>query len=157
MNPSIRPFIHLPIHRFILSLTHSLAHSFLRSFMLSFVMQAGIARAEELLPNGLDYLIANAGVVGSFERASKVSKESLVTVMNTNFISVVCLIQLCLPLLRKGNKKMVPHFPFRAVPLENRTHCFLYLPFICLSRERRAWLPLSVLTSFSQGLCSGKI
>eukprot|EP00884_Botryococcus_braunii_P016312 jgi/Botrbrau1/3364/Bobra.0337s0005.1 len=77
-------------------------------------LKAAIANATELLPAGLDYLIANVGTVGTFDRAREVPKDNLVAVMNTNFISAVFLIQLCVPLLQKGNKK---RFPPMLIPL----------------------------------------
>lgn len=76
-------------------------------------------KAGELLPDGLDYLICNAGVVGDHVRASEESSESVERVWRINFMGFLLSVQTALPLLRKGNAKTVlrPPSPPVCLPL----------------------------------------
>lgn len=64
-------------------------------------------KAGELLPEGLDYLICNAGVVGDHVRASEESSESIERVWRINFMGFLLTVQDALPLLRMGTAKTV--------------------------------------------------
>eukprot|EP00884_Botryococcus_braunii_P005594 jgi/Botrbrau1/15035/Bobra.320_2s0009.1 len=70
-------------------------------------IKAGMEKAGELLPGGLDYLIGNAAIVGSSARASEEEAESVESVMRTNFMGFLLTVQAALPLLRKGTDKTV--------------------------------------------------
>ncbi len=70
-------------------------------------MQAAFAKAESLLPGGLDYLICNAGVIEEEAAPSADSGAMVAETFKVNVFGVLDVIQAALPLLHKGSKKTV--------------------------------------------------
>ncbi|OSD04964.1 NAD-P-binding protein [Trametes coccinea BRFM310] len=58
---------------------------------------------------GLDYLVNNAGISLRNELASETEPEDILQHVRTNAAAPALLSKICLPLLRKGNKKAIIH------------------------------------------------
>jgi len=73
-------------------------------------VKAAAKAVTESHPEGIDYLLNNAGIVGPKE----CTPEALAQVYNANVIGVLRVIQAFLPLVRKGKKKVVVSTSSRA-------------------------------------------
>ncbi len=64
-------------------------------------------KLSKTLPQGLDYLICNAGVSGERISAMNETTASVLEVFNTNVFGVLEVINAALPLMRRGTVKTV--------------------------------------------------
>jgi NAD(P)-dependent dehydrogenase (short-subunit alcohol dehydrogenase family) len=62
---------------------------------------------DSLLPEGLDYLVCNAGITGDRVNASDETPQTVRSVFDTNIFGTLTTITEAMPLLRRGHKKMV--------------------------------------------------
>lgn len=74
-----------------------------------FGLQATMDLLGKTLPNGLDYLVCNAGVEGKRMPAANESTASILEVFNTNVFGVLEVIRAALPLMRRGSQRTVCH------------------------------------------------
>ncbi|KAK9905692.1 hypothetical protein WJX75_004687 [Coccomyxa subellipsoidea] len=70
-------------------------------------IKAAAQSISEAHPNGIDVLINNAGILGSFVRSSEHDAGELKDILITNVVGPLLVTQHLLPLIRKGTKKQI--------------------------------------------------
>lgn len=78
------------------------------------------AELEKEYPNGIDYLINNAGV-GSSKLSSETTKEEFLSVYETNVVGPFLVTEAFAPLVRKGERKVVVHVSSVMGSIESNT------------------------------------
>lgn len=70
-------------------------------------IKSAAATLEKNFPGGLDVLINNAGISGSFVQCSQETVDNVMAVHKVNVLGPMLVTQAMLPLLRKGSKKLI--------------------------------------------------
>ncbi|KAL3148373.1 hypothetical protein ABBQ38_013830 [Trebouxia sp. C0009 RCD-2024] len=83
------------------------------------------AVADKLLqscPDGIDYLINNAGILGTYSTVNEQTVQDFTEVLLTNVVGTFSVTKSFLPLLRAGHKKVIVHISSNAASLSRNEH-----------------------------------